>query len=190
MKNKDLETLSLGLCLMVFNFDLIVFTSVAVMGAFLVFQFANKYDNKSLKLFSIVSIVTIVSPFMLTKFANEPMILLLKVFLNVVSIYSLINVFKISIQILSEFYDTTLTEEKLSKDYKVIVAVDLVYVIIMVIPLLGYLLNMTVLTELSNLLIRPDIASSILFILLLFKYLFSKSYRNLNFKIRDSINNA
>lgn len=182
MEHKDLDKLSLGLCLMVFSFDLIVFSAVASMGAFIIFQVANKYSIKQLKIYSALSITAILTSYFLVKFSNVPSILLLKVFASTAGVFFLYKVFTLSIPYLIEnVYDEKINEKKLSNNLKVIIAADLVYVVITLIPLLGYVLNIDILTNLSSLLIRSDVATSILFILLIIKYLFSKSYRDLNF---------
>lgn len=190
MDEKDLDKLSLGLCLMVFNFDLLIFSAVASMGAFIVFQVANKYSIKQLKIYSVISIITSLLSYLLVKFANIPTILLLKVFISLVAIFALYKVFILSIPYLIDgVYDEKINEKRLVNNLKVIIAADSIKLIVMAIPLLAYVLNVEFIVNIATLLIRADVATSIMFLLLVIKYLFSKSYRDLNFIHREkSIN--
>lgn len=182
MNEKDLDKLSLGLCLMVFNFDLIIFTAVASMGAFIVFQVANKYSIKQLKIFSMLSIGTMLTSYMLTRFSNVPTILLLKIVISIIGIYSLVNVFLLSIPyIMDDVTDLKITTNKLVNGLKLIAFADILYVVALSIPLLAFYFNIPMLESIASLLIRSDVATSIMFLLLIIKYLFSKSYRDLNF---------
>ncbi len=180
MSEKDLDKLSLGLCLMVFSFDLIVFTMVAALGAFLVFQVAHKYEEKNVRLNAIIYIVMSLASFFLLKFSNDPKILAIRIIISILELVFLYKTFKAALPLIL-VNQKDIGEETLLKRLKLISLVDALYIIVILIPLISFTVNSPMLIELSSLILRSDVATSILFVLLFAKYIISKPYRDLNY---------